>query len=52
MCGTFGFELDFNTITLLEKNVYKEQICLFKKVANIIRNGDLFRLWNPFKVFF
>ena len=50
MCGTFGFELDMNELNWKDKNLYLEHIKIFRNISPIIRNGDLYRLWDPFKV--
>jgi alpha-galactosidase len=51
MCGTFGFELDICDIKASDSNLFREQINIYKTlVAPIVRNGDLYRLWDPFKV--
>ncbi len=50
MCGTFGFELDLSTALPKDLQTFQRQICLYKKIAPVIRYGDLYRLWNPFKV--
>lgn len=51
MCGTYGFELDICELSLSELNLYKEQIVVYKTlVSPITRSGDLYRLWDPFKV--
>lgn len=52
MCGTFGFELDLNKVCEKEINEYEQHIKLYRSISPIIRNGDLHRLWNPFKVNF
>ncbi len=38
-------------MTETDKNVFKEQILVFKTIVSpILRKGNLFRLWDPFKV--
>jgi alpha-galactosidase len=49
MCGTFGFELDICAASYIEKMQYKELVACYRAFAPIIRYGDLFRLWDPFK---
>lgn len=52
MWGTYGFELDICSLSPSELNSYKEHIVIYKTlVSPIIRNGDLYRLWDPFKVY-
>jgi len=50
MCGTFGYELDFSIATKKDLQAFQNQIDLYKLISPIIRWGDLYRLWNPFKV--
>jgi len=49
MCGTFGFELDMTIATPVERLIYQKQIEFYRAVAPIIRYGDLYRLWDPFR---
>ena len=49
MCGTFGFELDLATQSPKELAVFQRQIELYRHIAPIVRWGDLYRLWDPFK---
>lgn len=51
MCGTFGYELDISTASAKELLLFQQQIELYKQLSPIIRYGDLYRLWDPFKVF-
>ncbi len=44
--GTFGYELDVNTMSDEEKEEVKGQIEFFKKYRNIIHTGDFYRLKN------
>jgi alpha-galactosidase len=50
MCGTFGYELDISTCTAKEILKFRNQIAFYKSVSPIIRWGELYRLWDPFKV--
>ena len=50
MSGSFGFTLDFRSLPYLEHLQLKEIVLIYRKVSPIILNGDLYRLWNPFKV--
>jgi alpha-galactosidase len=50
MCGTFGYELDISTATPSDVQNYETHISLFRQVSPVIRFGDLYRLWDPFKV--
>lgn len=47
MAGSFGYELDLNTLTDREKLAVKEQIRRFKKYGPLIHNGSYYRLSNP-----
>jgi hypothetical protein len=47
---TFRFTLDLNALTISEHLQFKEQIIIYKQIAPVIREGDLYRLWSPFKV--
>ena len=47
MSGTYGFELDPKKLTAEEKIEIKEQVCLFKKYADLIQKGTYYRLSNP-----
>lgn len=48
MLGAFGYELDLNELSKSEKDLIFEQCQLFKKIYHIVKNGDLYRLINPF----
>jgi alpha-galactosidase len=50
MCGTFGFELDLSTSTPKDLLQFHNQAVLYRSIAPIIRFGDLYRIWDPFKV--
>lgn len=45
--GAFGYELDFSQITEQEKTIAKSQIAAYKKIQNLILQGDLYRLSSP-----
>jgi alpha-galactosidase len=49
MCGTFGYELDISTTSEKEKALFREQTAVYRSIAPIVRQGDMYRLWNPFK---
>ena len=49
MAGTFGYELDVTQLSDDDKQAVKEQIADYKKYNHLVRNGDLFRLGNPFE---
>lgn len=48
LAGTFGYELDVTKLTDEEKQMVKEQILLYKKYNHLVRDGDLYRIGNPF----
>jgi alpha-galactosidase len=50
MCGTFGYELDVSTVTPKEMAAYQKQVEIYKHISPVVRWGDLYRLWDPFKV--
>ncbi len=49
-CGTFGYELDVAQISAQDRGVFQRQVEFFRAVAPVVWWGDLFRLWDPFKV--
>ncbi len=49
MAGSFGYELDLNTLSEREKIEVKEQISRFKKFGPLIHNGCYYRLSDPMK---
>lgn len=49
MSGTFGYELDLRRLTEEEKEEIKEQIRTFHRHAALIRDGDFYRLGDPYE---
>lgn len=47
MAGTFGYELDLQTLTAEEKEEIKEQVAGFKRQNELIQQGTYYRLTNP-----
>lgn len=47
MAGSFGYELDLNTLSDNDKAEVAEQIVRFKKYGPLIHNGSYHRLSNP-----
>ena len=47
--GQFGYELDLNTLTDEEIEAIKEQIKQYKEIREIVHQGDMYRLKNPFE---
>ena len=47
MAGSFGYELDLNTLSDSEKQEVREQITRFKKYGRLIHNGLYYRLSDP-----
>lgn len=47
MAGSFGYELDLNTLSDKDKAEVAEQIVRFKKYGPLIHNGSYHRLSNP-----
>ncbi len=46
--GTFGYELDVTKLSDEDKNAIKEQIEEFNKYNPLVRNGDYYRIGDPF----
>jgi alpha-galactosidase len=46
----FGFTMDFSDASISEILQFKEQVFIYRQIAHVIRNGDMYHLWNPFKV--
>ena len=44
------FTLDLTAISVSEIVLIKEQIAVYRSICQVIRKGDLYRIWNPFKV--
>ncbi len=47
MAGSFGYELDLNSVSEEDKQAVREQILRFKKYAPLIHGGKYYRLTNP-----
>ncbi|QKE72760.1 alpha-galactosidase [Arthrobacter citreus] len=47
--GTFGYELNLSVLSKAEKFEITNQILFYKEHQSLIRNGDFYRLINPFK---
>lgn len=47
MAGTFGYELDPAKLSAEEKEEIREQIRQYKQYAQLIQNGNYYRLSNP-----
>lgn len=47
MAGSFGYELDLNTLSEEEKETVREQILQFREYGPLIHNGQYYRLSNP-----
>lgn len=48
MAGAFGYELDLSRCTDDEKELMKKQVADYKKYADVVQNGDYYRLISPF----
>lgn len=46
--GTFGYELDPTKLTEDEKEIVKTQVADYHKYYDLIRNGDLYHLLDPY----
>lgn len=49
MAGTFGYELDLNKLEEAEKVEIAEQVSAYKGYQKLIREGDYYRLSNPYE---
>lgn len=49
MAGSFGYELDLNTLTGEEKQSVAEQIKRFKKYRSLIHDGTYYRVSDPLR---
>lgn len=47
--GIFGYELDLDHMTNIEKDIIKKQIKLYKKNRELIQKGVFYRLQSPFE---
>lgn len=47
MAGSFGYELDVNTMTVEEKEEVRRQIQVFKRCYDVIQYGEYYRLTSP-----
>lgn len=47
MAGSFGYELDLNTLSEEEKQKVKQQVKIYKKYQNLIYNGLYYRVCDP-----
>ncbi len=46
--GTFGYELDLNSLTAEERALVREQIAFMKEYREVIQFGEFYRLKSPF----
>lgn len=46
--GTFGYELDLNTLSAEEQKQVKQQVHFMKKYRSLIQKGTFYRLKSPF----
>lgn len=44
LAGTFGYELDITKLPEEDRKIIPEQIAMYKKYNNLVRNGDYYRL--------
>jgi len=49
MNGTFGYEMDLSKCTQEEKEIVRQQVAQFKEYDKLIREGDYYRLSDPFQ---
>ncbi|MDE6938013.1 MAG: alpha-galactosidase, partial [Lachnospiraceae bacterium] len=48
MAGTFGYELNIAQMSEAEKAVIREQVDIYHKYNWIVKEGDLYRIGDPF----
>lgn len=51
MSGTFGYELDLTTMAQKDLHLCRKLTDVYLSIAPIVRYGDMYRLWHPFKVY-
>lgn len=44
LAGTFGYELDINLLSEVEKELVKEQVQMYHQYNDLVRSGDYYRL--------
>lgn len=49
MAGSFGYELDLNTLSETEKQEVAQQVAQYKEYQELIYNGSYFRLSDPYR---
>jgi alpha-galactosidase len=49
MAGNFGYELDLEKLSPLEKDKISEQTSFYKSIRGLIHTGDFYRLRSPFE---
>lgn len=49
MAGIFGYELDLSNLSEEEVESVRNQVVFYKENADLIQNGDYYRLTNPFR---
>ena len=49
MFGTFGYELDVTQLSDAEKSQIPAQIARWHGISSLVRDGELYRLGNPFR---
>jgi alpha-galactosidase len=49
MCGTFGYELDLRKVPPNELQAMRRQVAAHRLISPVVRNGELYRLWDPFR---
>ncbi|RYG61560.1 alpha-galactosidase, partial [archaeon] len=50
MCGSFGFELDLSTASASDRATFQKQCDFYRQIHHVVRFGEIYRLWDPFKV--
>ena len=50
LCGSFGFCIDILSASAKDCFYFHKQINLFNQFHHLVFRGDMYRLWDPFKV--
>lgn len=48
LSGTFGYELDLNKMNEEQRGMIEKQVADFHRLNHLVREGDLYRLTDPF----
>jgi len=48
--GVFGYELDLNVLDSQEQAQIKQQLALHDRIEDVVRTGDMYRLFSPYEL--